>query len=53
MTENQRFTTEIDSMHLTNISTQIQLYTDVRKKSDVVSLKKVWVSQDSNPGPLK
>ena len=40
MTENQRFTTEIVITHLTNISTQIQLYTEVRKKSDVVFLEK-------------
>ena len=40
MAENQRFTTEIDITHLTNISTQIQLYTEVRKKSDVVFLEK-------------
>ena len=40
MAENQRFTTEIDITHLTNISTWIQLYTEVRKKSDVVFLEK-------------
>ena len=52
MTENQRFTKEIDITHLTNLSTLIQLYSEVRKKSDVVFPKKVWVSLDSNLGPL-
>ena len=52
MTENQRFTTEIDITHLTNVSTWLRLYTEVRKKSDVVFLKKVRVSQDLNPDPL-
>ena len=40
MTENQKFITEIDITHLTNISTPLQLYTEVRKKSDVVFQKK-------------
>ena len=45
ITEYQRFTTEIDITHLTNISTWIQLYTEVRKKSDVVFQKKLCLAR--------
>ena len=45
MTEYQKFTTEIDNTHLTNISTWIQLYTEVRKKSDVVSEKSLGLAR--------
>ena len=45
MTEYQRFTTEIDITHLTNISTWIQLYTEVRKKSDVVFRKSLGLTR--------
>ena len=45
MTENQRLTTEIDITHLTNISTWIKLYIEVRKKSDVVFLKSLGLAR--------